>query len=86
VTEEPSRLRVIQGGAGQKESRRPEKRVRASGKRVSEQPFVCSACNETSLQRLRLGARDVNGKLRGGEDWWCCGGCRRAWYRIKSYD
>ncbi len=86
LAERPARLRVIDGGGVQSEGRKPQRRTSISGKSDTEQLHVCSHCDVSALVRLRLGARDENGKLKGGTDHWCCARCFRPYYLIRSYD
>ena len=86
MADEAARLRVIEGGGAQPESRKATKTRTPSGKAETERLHVCPHCNVSALVRLRLGAYEVNGKLKGGAEHWCCAKCFRPYYLIKAYD
>ena len=87
----PSRFQVIEGGGQQRESMRPKRERKPSGKHETRKLFICQPCvnkgtPSSGLRKVRLGAWDVNGRLKGGEDWGCCDRCGHPHYKIRSYD
>lgn len=78
----PHRFRVIEGGTPPK----PVKPKRAAKPAANPRQHICPHCNVSALVKLRLGAFDHAGKLRGGADHMCCAKCLRPFYQVKSYD
>lgn len=75
-----TRLRLVEG-EGEALPGKASQRVRA---------FKCSPCSDAAgypygvLQRVRIGAVEHGGKLKGGGEWWACARCHAPAFFIRQ--
>ncbi len=89
MPKDPSRFRVVEGDDN------PERRgtfVLKSGKKAQKvRKYECSECSDEldysydALIQLRLSSVEIDGKLIGGETWWCCNRCERRKFLVKRH-
>ncbi|MEI9428725.1 hypothetical protein [Mesorhizobium sp. Cs1299R1N3] len=88
MSENPRRLRVIEGGAS---SDKPKAKViRRGSKDISIEKFECVPCSASlghpygTLIEARIGGHVIDGELVGGAMFWCCRRCERPHFHIKD--
>lgn len=75
------RLRLVEG-EGPALQGKASQRLRA---------FKCSPCSDAVgyefgvLQRVRIGAVEHGGKLKGGAEWWACARCHGPAFLIRRF-